>query len=288
VHTKAEGCGLYAPSEEEKKEKQEKEEARKEQADIDAAVLQERKKGINIERLTYQIIDTDEGDYPSAKKVTIQIIDGVYIIGEWSIMFYLNGTSSEGRGAGRMFYRKADLGQSVLINEAYQGLGLSRFMGYILAHMIEILINNEKLSKKDIFFMSGDAGQGFWQSLGMQSLETRQLPENSDFDWKPGRGDDEKWMFVEEYMEWARNPKKAESIVVLRTNLEKIAPRQERTLVTQWYPGTFRSGGYKFKKRKSRKKKKRTRRKRCKSRRKKNRKKRTKRRKSRRRKYKKK
>jgi GNAT superfamily N-acetyltransferase len=187
-----------------------------EKATKEAEAFAAKKATIDIKTLTYDITDEDQGGDGGSydKIIKVQIIDGDEVIGEWSIYFYFSSGTPSVRGEVKRFYHTAHLGHKILIDDAYQGQGLSRFMGKKLADKITNMINNNKLREDDLFWITSDATGGFWQSIGMTTVEERPLP-HPHFDWTPTIEDDCKWMYVGEFCNWANGAKegtKPESI----------------------------------------------------------------------------
>ena len=198
------------------------ENARKKEEDLAAA-----KKEVKIENLTYNIIDNDrnrDSDGIYDKEITVQLIDGEEeVVAEWVVYFNLADAPSSGAGDERRFYRTAHLGAYLDINEVYQGLKLSRFMGKLLADKIVHMISVNKLRRDDLFWISGDVAGGFWESIGMGTVSDRGHP-HKHFEYSPA-DDDDKWCLVGDFIDWAYGTKegtKPNSIVRLKHLLSVI------------------------------------------------------------------
>ena len=109
--------------------------------------------------------EAENGIYDKILKV--QIINAAgHVVGTWSIYFQFSSGTHSGRGKKRRIFNTAHLGHHILINDAYHGLGLSRFMGKILADKIIDMIKAEKLRIDDLFYIQSDATGGFLEEYG--------------------------------------------------------------------------------------------------------------------------
>jgi len=163
---------------------------------------------INIETLTYNIIDDDRGNDGSYdKEITVQLNDHGKAVAKWSVYFNLavHDANKGGRGENRRFWKTAHLGHNLYTEPAYRGLKLSRFMGKILAEKIEGMIEAKKLRRDDIFWSGGDVTGGFWESIGMTTSEERNIPHQ--FGMENDDDDSERWCYVGEFIEWANGTK---------------------------------------------------------------------------------
>jgi len=171
------------------------------------------KAAIDITTLTYLITDGDVGEAKNGsydKILTVQIInaDGD-IVGTWSIYFYFSSGVGGGSGKERRIFNTAHLGHHILINDAYQKLGLSRFMGKILAEKIEGMIEAKKLREDDLFYIESDATGTFWENMGMTTTQQRDIePPEHQFDWTPTIEWDDRYMYVGEFISWANGTQK--------------------------------------------------------------------------------
>ena len=180
-----------------------------------AEELAAEKAAIDIKTLTYHITDEDKQGIATAengiydKELTVQIINAAgHVVGTWSIYFYFSTGTHSGMGKKRRIFNTAHLGHHILINDAYHGLGLSRFMGKILADKIIDMIKAEKLRIDDLFYIQSDATGGFWElSLGMTTVIDRPIPQDQHFDWTPTIDEDDKYMYVGEFISWADGTK---------------------------------------------------------------------------------
>ena len=81
-------------------------------------------------------------------------------------------------------------------------------MGKILADKIIDMIKAEKLRIDDLFYIQSDATGGFWElSLGMTTVIDRPIPQDQHFDWTPTIDEDDKYMYVGEFISWADGTK---------------------------------------------------------------------------------
>ena len=190
--------------------------------------LAEKRAAITVENLTYDITEEEQQEWGGIrdKIITVRIFDEENVIGEWSIYFYFKDGKSIGSGdAHRRFEHTADLAYHISIEEAYQKLGLSRFMGKKLSDKITGMIKERQLSVEDLFFINyGDSSLGFWESIGMKTQKERKPPR------EPQVAQEllDKWMYVKEFISWANGTKqgtKHESITRLNHLLEHIEKR---------------------------------------------------------------
>lgn len=187
------------------------------------------KAAINIKTLTYHITDKDRGKGENGiydKILTVQIINAAgHVVGTWSIYFQFSSGTHSGRGKERRIFNTAHLGNHIFINEAYRGIGLSRFMGKILANKIKVMINAKKLRIDDLFHINSDATGGFWKTMGMTTVIDRAIPPEQQFDWTPAIDSDDRYMYVGEFISWANGTQKGtkpEDTARLKARLDNL------------------------------------------------------------------
>ena len=229
--------------------------------------LAAKRAAIDITTLTYLITDGDVGEVKNGsydKILTVQIIDGGGgIVGTWSIYFYFSSGFGWGKGEERRIFNTAHLGHNIRIKEAYQKLGLSRFMGKILAEKIEGMIEAKKLREDDLFYIEADATGRFWENMGMTTVLSERGAPDSRFGWDPDPDSGDKYMYVGEFISWANGTQKG-------TKPESKARLDELISIINKYTGKKSSfgGGRKKRTRKKRTRKRRKTRKKSKKKRK--------------------
>tara|TARA_B100000795_G_scaffold33647_1_gene22176 strand:- start:3204 stop:4262 length:1059 start_codon:yes stop_codon:yes gene_type:complete len=177
---------------------------------------------VDINNLTFNVMDEDLGYDPHDKRITAQLIDktrtGEEVVGEWSILFFFkDAVSNQKCGRERRLPVNGHLGDHIFIEDEYTGLGLSRFLGKILANRIQAMINNKKLRDDDLLWIVADATGTYWSgALGMTTPTIRPPPHGHG--WDVSDAEDDKWMTMREFINWANFSDNANMNSVKRLN----------------------------------------------------------------------